>query len=57
MGDEEHRHALGLLQFREELQDLRLNRHVERGRRLIGDQQLWLVGKRHGDHHALALAA
>ena len=38
-------------------QDLRLDRDVERGGRLVGDQQVGLVGERHGDHHALALAA
>ena len=39
------------------LQDLRLHGDVERGGRLVGDQQVRLVGERHGDHHALALAA
>jgi hypothetical protein len=37
--------------------DLRLDRHVERGRRLVGDQQAGLAGQRHRDHHALAHAA
>ncbi len=40
-----------------QLEDLRLHGHVERGRRLVGDQQLGLVGQRHRDHHALAHAA
>ena len=40
-----------------QLQDLRLHRDVERRGRLVGDQQIGLVGERHGDHHALALAA
>ena len=57
MGDEEHRHALAGLQIGEQLQDLRLDGDVERGRRLVGDQQVRLVGERHGDHHALPLAA
>ncbi len=38
-------------------QDLRLHGDVERRRRLVGDQQVRLVGERHGDHDALALAA
>jgi hypothetical protein len=38
-------------------EDLRLHGDVERRRRLVGDQQVRLVGERHGDHHALALAA
>ena len=41
----------------QQLEDLRLDGDVERGGRLVGDQQVGLVGERHGDHHALALAA
>ena len=41
----------------EEGEDLRLNRHVERGRRLVRDQHFGVVGDCHGDHHPLALAA
>ena len=37
-----------------EVQDLGLGRHVERGRRLVGDQDPRLAGERHGDHDALA---
>ena len=57
VGDEHDRHAEPLLQIGEQLEDLRLDRHVERGRRLVGDQHVGVVGERHGDHHALALAA
>ncbi len=57
MGDEDHAHAECLLQVAHDVEDLRLNGHVERGGRLVGDQQLWAAGKRHGDHHALAHAA
>ncbi len=57
MGDEEHSHAEPALQLLEKLEDLRLHGDVERGGRLVGDQQLGLVGERHGDHHPLALAA
>ena len=38
----------------QQLEDLRLDRHVERGRRLVGDQQLRLAGERHRDHRPLA---
>ena len=38
-------------------EDLRLHGDVERGGRLVGDQQVGLVGERHRDHHALALPA
>ena len=45
------------LQVLQQLEDLRLHGDVERGGRLVGDQEIGLVGERHGDHHALALAA
>ena len=45
------------LQALQQLQNLRLNGDVERGGGLVGDQQGWLVGQRHGDHDALALPA
>ena len=45
------------LHFGEELQDLRLDRDVERRRRLVGDEQVGLVRERHRDHDALALPA
>ncbi len=57
MGDEQDRHAIGLLQAFQQGDDLRLHGDVERGRRLVGDEQIGLVGERHGDHDALALAA
>ena len=38
-------------------EDLRLDRHVERRGRLVGDQQRRLAGHRQRDHHALAHAA
>ena len=41
----------------DQIEDLGLDRDVERRRRLVGDQQLRLVGERHRDHHALAHAA
>ena len=45
------------LELEQQIEDLRLHGHVERGGRLIGDQQVRLVGERHGDHHPLALTA
>jgi len=41
----------------EQVQHLRLDRHVERGDRLIQDQQLRLGGERPGDRHPLPLPA
>ena len=39
------------------LDDLRLDRHVERRRRLVGDEDARVVRDRHRDHRALAHAA
>ncbi|MEI2612901.1 MAG: hypothetical protein V9G20_30025 [Candidatus Promineifilaceae bacterium] len=51
------RHAVLGLQLHQQIEDLLLDGHVERRGRLVGDQQLRVAGDRHGDHHALALAA
>ena len=40
MGDEQHRHVHLALQVLERLEDLRLDGDVERGRRLVGDEQI-----------------
>ena len=40
-----------------QLEDLRLDRDVQRRRRLVQDEQLGVVGDGHGDDHALAHAA
>ena len=57
MRDQDDRRAERLLQFAHQVEDLRLDRHIERGRRLIGDQQLRVARQRHRDHHALPHAA
>ena len=41
----------------QEIEDLRLHGHVERGRRLVGEQQPGRAGDRHRDDNALAHAA
>ena len=41
----------------QQVEDLRLDRHVERRGRFVGDKQRWFVGEAHGQHHALAHAA
>ena len=55
--DEDDGHAHLALQLLEQLEDLRLNRHVQRRRRLVGDQHRRPARQRHGDHHALPHAA
>ena len=57
VGDQDHRHVAALLLARQQVEDLRLHGDVERRRRLVGDQELGLAGKRDGDGHALAHAA
>ena len=57
VGDEHERHVALGLEALQQVEDLGLDCHIERGGRLVGDQQVRLVGERHGDHHPLALAA
>ena len=54
VGDQQHGDVEALLQVGEEVEDLGLDRHIERGRRLVGDEQLRLARQGHGDEHALA---
>ena len=55
--DEEQREAEALLQIVEQVQDLRLDRDVERRDGLVGDDEARLDGERAGDADALALPA
>ncbi len=57
VGDEEERHPEPVAQVAQQAQDLGLDGDVEGGGRLVGDEEVGLVGERHRDHHALALAA
>ena len=54
VGDEHDRRARRVAEVTQLAQDLGLDRHVQRGRRLVGDQQLRRARERHRDHHALA---
>jgi hypothetical protein len=51
--DEEHRQAGGDPQFGEQVEHLRLDRHIQRGRRLVCDQELGLGRERDGQQHPL----
>jgi hypothetical protein len=57
MGDQHDRGSDPAFKVAHQVKDLRLDRHVERSRRLVGDQQFGVAGQRHGDHHALPHAA
>ena len=58
MADEDHRRARSRCRTDvSSVEDLRLHRHVQRRRRLVGDEQLRLVGDGDGDHDPLPHAA
>ena len=57
VGDEQDREPESVLELEDLGQDLALDDHVERGRRLVHDHDLGLDRERHRDHHALAHAA
>ena len=57
MGDEEVREVELALELLEEVDDLRLDRNVERGDRLVGDDEVRVERERPGDADPLALAA
>ena len=57
MADEQISELVAALQLAQEIDDLRLHRHVERRGRLIENQEFRLEHERPGDGDALALAA
>jgi hypothetical protein len=57
VADEQHRKAKLALQFQKQIDDLRLDRHVERGDGLVADQNVGAHRKSARDRHALALSA
>ena len=57
VGYEQIGKAEAALQLQQQVQDLRLYRYIERGNRLVGDDQAGAEGEGAGDADALALAA
>jgi hypothetical protein len=55
--DEQVAHPEFVLQVGEQVEHLRLDRHVERGDRLVADDHLRLGSHRPGDGHPLPLPA
>ena len=55
--DQDDGRAFRSLQLFHQFENLRPDGHIERGGRLIGDQDLRFARKRHRDHHALPHAA
>ena len=52
--DQDHRHAKFAAKSLEKIKDLRLYHDVERGGRLVADDDLGVTGESHGDHRALS---
>ena len=57
VADEEDRGVELRLELGDEVEDLRLDRRVEAGRRLVEDQERRVLGERHRDHDPLLHAA
>ena len=57
VGDEQDCHVEALAKRVDQVEDLRLDGDVERGRRLVRYQQLRLARQSHRDHHPLAQPA
>ena len=57
VSDQDNRGSALTVERRKEFQDLRLDRHVESGRRLVRDDHVGLVRQRDRDHHTLGHAS
>jgi len=57
VGDQDDRGAESVLKLAHQIEDLSLDRHVERGGWFVRDQHSWSARQRHGDHHPLTHAA
>ena len=55
VGDDQHAGAGDVAGRAQHVENLGLHRDIECGRGLVADQQVRVVGDRHGDHHPLAL--
>ena len=57
VADIDHRHVAVGGQIAQQFEDMRLRGDIEAGGRLVQQQRVRLAGQRHGDRHALLLAA
>ena len=57
VGDEQQRQMKRSPHLTQQVEDLRLDRDVERGRRLVGDDERWFGRERKRDHRALSQPA
>ena len=51
--DQDNACTVALLKFSQKVEDLRLYSHIQSGGWLISDQDLWVTGQRHRNHHTL----
>ncbi|GBR08856.1 hypothetical protein AA0228_0478 [Gluconobacter frateurii NRIC 0228] len=56
MGNKDARYAERCTQIPEQIHDLRLNRHIKRGDRLVRNEKVWAQDKRAGNVQTLTLA-
>ena len=56
MGNQHQGHAGFTLKLEKEVENLRLDRDIERSGRFIGNEELGIAGNRHGNHDALVHA-
>jgi hypothetical protein len=54
VSDQENGHAKSGFHFPEKIENLSLDSHIECRRRFVCDEQFWVAGQRHCDHHALS---
>ena len=57
VGDQKQRKLEARFQIAQQVENLRLDRDVERGRRLVGDEERRVAGERERDEGALAQTA
>ena len=57
MADKQIRHAIFVLKILQKIEDLRLNGNIQRGGRLVADDEFRLEGQSAGDGNALSLAS
>jgi|SRR6056300_1189176 hypothetical protein len=53
VADEEKGHSMLFLQLAQQVENLDLNRDVQRSGWFIGNQQCWFTGQCHGNHYPL----
>ena len=53
MSDQDHGCIVFLLQVIHHIENLSLNRYIQRGRRFISQKKMWIAGQCHCDNNSL----